>query len=192
MSYFVPSNRALFLGRAKNITSATSKDRYVESRSDEGRFHCLGCSSGGSEVKREPLTMRRGPLLTTPQPPTTYARSEKIGRLQIRTQLASSLRISSEILAPIVPPAEPDIYQFKSRAKEPRRISSQDAIAICGRQLNALDERIRFFDVHGSEVIRADHHTVGSDKVDKELQGLRIIRECVVMESPDVFPKRTL
>src|ERR1700730_5346517 len=185
MSYFVPSNRALFLGRAKNITSATSKDRYVESRSDEGRFHCLGCSSGGSEEKREPLTMRRGPLLTTPQPPTTYGRRDIIGP-------SNQNSVRKLPLSPIVPPAEPDIYQFKSKAKEPRRISSQDAIAICGRQLYALDERIRFFDVHGSEVIRADHHTVGSDKVDKELQGLRIVRECVVMESPDVFPKRPL
>jgi hypothetical protein len=41
----------LFLGRAKNITSGTSKDRYVESRSDEGRIHCLGVARADQKKK---------------------------------------------------------------------------------------------------------------------------------------------
>src|ERR1700675_3991918 len=72
------------------------------------------------------------------------------------------------------------------------RIPSEDAIAVLIRHIQLLYQFVGLFDVHPSEVIGADHHAVGSYEGDQESQGLGVVCERVVMESPHILLKRTL
>ena len=88
-------------------------------------------------------------------------------------------------------PVGPNIHLL-SKTEQPFRVSPHDALVVPCRQFQTFHERVRILDVHRRVVVGADDDPVGSDEVDHEPQGLRIVRERVVMEAPHVLSHRAL
>ena len=75
------------------------------------------------------------------------------------------------------------------QTEQPRGVAPQDKVAVCRREVQLLDQRIRVFDgLIGAEgVVRTDYHAVGADEANQETEGFRIERDGVVMKSPDIL-----
>src|SRR5712692_6362218 len=85
-------------------------------------------------------------------------------------------------------PVPPDANLLQ--AEQPHGVVREDALAVFVWELQLLYQRHWLVDVHGRVVVRADHYAVRADKADEKTKRFRIIRDRVVMESPDVFPER--
>src|SRR4051812_1173720 len=104
-------------------------------------------------------------------------------------------RIALESRTVFSDPTPTNILRFSwLEAEELPGVTAQDAVLICCGKIQCFDDRVGpFEELLGTEgVVGTHYHSVGSNQVHEETQGLQIKRQGVVVEAPDVVLKGVL
>ena len=144
----------------------------------------------------EPVNVRASWSTTIAPPPATSAAVAVAGNFRAVWPVRPSSP-GSEARSPT--PLRSGATGFVSIATLPKggRASprfQQNAVTIGRGKIQLVDKCVRVIDRDcvAKGVIRSDHHAIGSSQVDEETEGLRIVRERVVMKAAHVIHERML
>src|SRR5262249_17421032 len=109
---------------------------------------------------------------------------------RIRDQMKAHHASSGEHTVRIV--VKPRSNRAYLQAKQPHGIASEDPIAVLSRKPELANKGVRLGDVHRCIPVRSDDDPIRADEADEKTERLGVIRDRVVVESPEVLTKRPL